>query len=162
MGQNCIGIERFLIPDSMQDDLVQAVKPRIAALRCGSTLDDTSMGHGAKAQQGKNGDHVDCGAMITDARFDALEELIADAVAHGARLVVGGKRYNHPRWPHGHYFSPTLLTHVTPTMRIAQEEVFGPVFLVMPYRTVDDAVAIANGTPFGLGASVFFPQGSGP
>lgn len=155
MGQNCIGIERFLIPDSMQDDLVQAVKPRIAALRCGSTLDDTSMGHGAKAQQGKNGDHVDCGAMITDARFDALEELIADAVAHGARLVVGGKRYNHPRWPRGHYFSPTLLTHVTPTMRIAQEEVFGPVFLVMPYRTVDDAVAIANGTPFGLGASVF-------
>lgn len=93
--------------------------------------------------------------MISDARFDALEALIRDAVAHGARLECGGARFAHPAWPMGHYFQPTLLTHVTKDMRIAQEEVFGPVFLVMPYKTLDEGIELANSTPFGLGASVF-------
>lgn len=151
MGQNCIGIERFLVPDSMQDDLAALVESRIAALRCGSTLDETRFGLASD----KGEDVVDAGAMISDARFDALEALIADAVAQGARLVLGGKRVVHEKWPMGHYFAPTLLTHVQPTMRIAQEEVFGPVFLVMPYSDVEQGIQLANNTPYGLGASVF-------
>ncbi|KAL4402442.1 Meiotic Sister-Chromatid recombination aldehyde dehydrogenase [Malassezia pachydermatis] len=150
MGQNCIGIERFIVPRSMVDELVDAVRPRIEKLRCGSFLDETRFGCGPDGQ-----DTVDCGAMISDARFDALEALITDAVAHGAKLVLGGHRLVHPTWPLGHYFAPTLLTHVTPSMRIAQEELFAPVFLIMAYDDVEEAVQIANGTAFGLGSSVF-------
>ncbi|KAI3620191.1 hypothetical protein CBS9595_002158 [Malassezia furfur] len=153
MGQNCIGIERFIVPRDQTDALVNVVRDRIAALRCGSTLDETRFG-----THRPGADAVDCGAMISDARFAELEALIDDAVQHGARLVLGGHRVRHGRWPLGYYFAPTLLTHVTPTMKIAQEELFAPVFLVMSYDTVDEAVAIANGTPFGLGSSVFGPN----
>ena len=149
MGQNCIGIERFLVPEDACDALTELMRLRIAVLRCGSTLDETRFGRGTGR------DSVDCGAMISDARFDELEALIDDAVAHGAKLVLGGRRVRHARWPRGHYFAPTLLTHVTRSMRIANEELFAPVFLVMPYKDEADAVSIANGTPFGLGASVF-------
>lgn len=153
MGQNCIGIERFIVPRSMADELVGVVSDRIAALRCGSTLDETRFGLASERE-----DAVDCGAMISDARFGQLEALIQDAVAHGATLVHGGRRLAHPRWPLGHYFAPTLLTNVTPDMKIANEELFAPVFLIMVYDTVDEAVRIANGTPFGLGSSVFGPE----
>lgn len=150
MGQNCIGIERFLVPAARIDEFVALVLPRIRMLRPGSTLDDTRFGtHEADT------DGVDVGAMISDARFDTLEALIRDAVAQGAQLHTGGKRLAHSRWPLGHYFAPTLLTHVTPAMRIAREELFAPVFVIMAYDSVDEAVQIANGTPYGLGASVF-------
>lgn len=144
-GQNCIGIERFVVARAQADALVAAVLPRITALRAGSFLDDDD-------------GTVDIGAMITDARFAELEHMIAEAVAQGARLLCGGTRLTHPRWPRGTYFAPTLLTDVTPEMRIAQEEVFAPIFVVMPYDTEADAVRIANATRFGLGASVFGPR----
>ena len=93
--------------------------------------------------------------MITDARFEHLESLIADAVSRGARLLVGGKRLRHPKWTGGHYFEPTLLTDVTTDMPIAQEELFAPVFLVLPFREVGEAIRMANGTRYGLGSSIF-------
>lgn len=150
MGQNCIGIERFLVPRARMNECIALVRPRIEALRVGSTLDDTRFGTSAATA-----DNVDVGAMISDARFDVLEALINEAVAQGAQLHTGGRRVAHARWPLGHYFAPTLLTHVTPAMRIAQEELFAPVFLIMAYDSVEEAVQMANGTPFGLGASVF-------
>lgn len=150
MGQNCIGIERFLVPRARINELVALVLPRIEALRAGSTLDDTRFGN-----REAPADSVDVGAMISDARFDTLEALIREAVAQGAQLHTGGTRLAHTRWPLGHYFAPTLLSHVTPAMRIANEELFAPVFLIMSYDSVEEAVQIANGTPFGLGASVF-------
>lgn len=156
MGQNCIGIERFLVPRNQTQALVDTVKDRIAALRCGSTLDETRFG--LQTERGDTEDAVDCGAMISDARFAQLEALIQDAVENGAKLVLGGHRLRHPKWPLGHYFAPTLLTHVTRDMKIAQEELFAPVFLVISYDTVEEAVATANATPFGLGASVFGPD----
>lgn len=148
-GQNCIGIERFVVAEPLVAPLVAAVRPRIEALRCGSFLDETRFGCGAGE------DAVDMGAMISGARFEQLEALIRDAVAHGARLVCGGERLRHPRWPRGHYFAPTLLTGVRPEMAIAQQELFAPIFLVMAYQSEEEAVAIANGTRYGLGASVF-------
>ncbi|KAN0065811.1 Meiotic Sister-Chromatid recombination aldehyde dehydrogenase [Thecaphora frezii] len=146
-GQNCIGIERFIVDESLFSALVSIVQPRIEALRCGSWLDDAE----------GTSTHVDCGAMITDARFDRLEFLVQDAVARGARLLVGGKRYHHPKWEMGHYFMPTLLVGVTPDMPIAQEEVFAPIFLILSYRRGDleEAIALANGTRYALGSSVF-------
>jgi len=140
-GQNCIGIERIIALPKSYASLISILEPRVRALRVGHALDDP--------------DGVDVGAMITDTSFTRLETLIRDAVNQGAKCLVGGKRYTHPKYPTGHYFSPTLLVDVTPNMRIAQEEVFGPVCVLMRASNVEDAIAIANSTPYALGASVF-------
>ena len=160
-GQNCIGIERFIVDAAIADKLVSLVEPRIRALQLGSFMDDAPFGRssssGKRAKGAADEARVDMGAMITDARFGRLEELIADAVSQGAKLVVGGRRFSHPKWKHGHYFSPTLLTDVTPAMVIANEELFAPIFLIMPFATgqLDAALTIANATRYGLGSSIF-------
>ncbi len=141
-GQNCIGIERIIACRWVYDRLIQILEPRIRGLRVGSALDEREKG-------------VDVGAMISDNNFDRLEGMIHQAVEEGARCLVGGTRYEHPRYPKGHYFSPTLLVDVRPEMTIAKEEVFGPVCVVMKAEDVEDAINIANGTEYDLGASVF-------
>lgn len=78
-----------------------------------------------------------------------------EAVSQGARLLVGGKRYIHPKYPNGHYFTPTLLVDVLPFMKISQQEVFAPVMTVMKFDLLSEAIILANGTKYGLGASVF-------
>jgi len=140
-GQNCVGIERVIALPKSYDRLIKMMQPRVAALRQGSALDDE--------------ENVDVGACISAAGFDRLEALIRDAVANGAELLCGGTRFQHPRWPKGHYFAPTLLVGVTPNMAIAQEELFAPVFVLMRATSVASAIDIANSTPYGLGASVF-------
>ncbi|CDU25289.1 related to aldehyde dehydrogenase [Sporisorium scitamineum] len=151
-GQNCIGIERFIVDAAISDRLAKMVEPRIRKLQLGSFMDDVSFGTSSNVE-GK----VDMGAMITDARFDRLEQLIDEAVSQGAKLLVGGKRFSHPRWKHGHYFTPTLLTNVTSSMAIANEELFAPIFLILPFPTtnLDAAIILANSTRYGLGSSVF-------
>lgn len=140
-GQNCIGIERVVCLPGAYEALVPLLAAKMKTLRVGSNIDQL--------------DEIDVGAMISGARFAHLEALVADAVRQGATLVAGGAAYTHPNYPQGHYFEPTMLTGVTPEMRIANEEVFGPVLTVMRADTADAAVAIANGTEFGLGGSVF-------
>lgn len=136
-GQNCIGIERIVATPAVYDALVEKLTPRVRALRLGTKLD--------------------VGAMISTASFDRLEALVADAVAKGARLLAGGKRYVHPEHPAGAYFAPTLLVDVTPDMAIAQEECFGPIMLLMRTASgsAEDVLAVANAPDFGLGSSVF-------
>ncbi|KAH6981834.1 Aldehyde/histidinol dehydrogenase [Ilyonectria sp. MPI-CAGE-AT-0026] len=135
-GQNCIGIERVIAAPAAHDKLVQILEPRVKALRLGP--------------------QADVGAMISDASFDRLEKLIADAVSDGARLLAGGKRYNHPDYPQGHYFQPTLIVDVTPDMGIAQHECFAPVLTILRAKSSSPAeiLSIANAPNFGLGASV--------
>jgi len=142
-GQNCIGIERIIALSDVYDKLVSALEPRIRALRVGSSLD------APKDAQ------VDVGAMISDASFEHLEELIELAVKDGARLLVGGSRLSHPVHHSGHYFQPTLLVDVTRTMAIANEECFGPICIMMRATSAEDATNIANAANYGLGASVF-------
>ncbi|KAK2598923.1 Meiotic Sister-Chromatid recombination aldehyde dehydrogenase [Conoideocrella luteorostrata] len=134
-GQNCIGIER-VIAAGAYDKLVDMLEPRVKALRLGPD--------------------ADVGAMISGTSFSRLEELIADAVSRGARLLSGGKRYTHPDYPQGHYFEPTLLVDVTPDMKIAQHECFAPVLTLLRAKSssAEDMLAIANAPNFGLGASV--------
>ncbi|CAO1639280.1 unnamed protein product [Sympodiomycopsis kandeliae] len=155
VGQNCIGIERFVVHQSLVDELVSLVKPRIEALQCGSWLQDTLRGSLEKRNHTAKDVTVDCGAMISDANFDRLESLISQAVSQGAQLHCGGRRFSHPRWTGGHYFQPTLLSGVTPDMAIAQEEAFAPVFLIMSFDKLDEAISIANSTRMALGSSIF-------
>ncbi|KAI1181111.1 Aldehyde/histidinol dehydrogenase [Nemania sp. FL0916] len=136
-GQNCIGIERIIATPKVYDRLVEMLAPRVRALRLG--LDK------------------DVGAMVSDSSFSRLEALVSEAVASGARLLAGGRRYVHPDHPHGFYFTPTLLVDVTPAMAIANEECFGPIMTLMraPASTADAVLALANAPEFGLGASVY-------
>ncbi|KAB8237690.1 aldehyde dehydrogenase family protein [Aspergillus alliaceus] len=149
-GQNCIGVERVIALPGVYDRLLDDVSSRIKAFRLGSVLLDSR----SEDPQQKPG-APDMGALISPASFDRLETLIEDAVRQGARLICGGKRVNHPKYPHGHYFAPTLLADVTPSMQIAQTELFSPVFLLMRADSVAHAIAIANSTEYALGASVF-------
>lgn len=95
------------------------------------------------------------GSMISSASFTRLETLISSAVSQGAVLHCGGRRFSHPKYPNGAYFTPTLLSNITPNMAIAQTELFAPILLLMRADTVDEAISIANSTSYALGASVF-------
>jgi acyl-CoA reductase-like NAD-dependent aldehyde dehydrogenase len=143
-GQNCIGIERVIALPNVYNRFISHLSPLIKALRPGSILN-----------QSPDDEPIDIGACISDANFNKLEALIQDAVSHGARLICGGKRYNHSKHPKGHYFTPTLIVDVTPAMEIAQTELFAPVFLLMRADDLDSAIAIANSTSYALGASVY-------
>ncbi|CCE62819.1 hypothetical protein TPHA_0D01800 [Tetrapisispora phaffii CBS 4417] len=142
-GQNCIGIERVIVSEKNYDSLVKILDKRMNEnpLRQGSDIDKIST--------------VDVGAMISDNRFGQLEKMVEDAVSKGARLLKGGKRFNHPQFPNGNFFEPTLLVDVTPDMDVAQNEVFGPILVMMKAKNTDDCIDLANSAPFGLGGSVF-------
>ncbi|KAK6464711.1 meiotic sister-chromatid recombination aldehyde dehydrogenase [Scheffersomyces coipomensis] len=140
-GQNCIGIERVICLPKAYEKLVEIFTDRIEDFRIGSDIDQL--------------DEIDMGAMISDNRFQSFEELIEDAVSKGAKLIHGGKPFQHPNYPQGHYFEPTLLIDVEPHMRIFQEEVFGPILTMIKATDVDNAIALANSTEYGLGNSVF-------
>lgn len=140
-GQNCIGIERVICLPKSYDALSNILSTRITELRLGSDIDQL--------------DEIDVGAMISDNRFQEIESLIKDAVSKGARLISGGKQYQHPNYPQGHYFEPTLLLDVTPKMRIFHEEVFGPVLTMIRASDINEAIEFANMTEYGLGNSIF-------
>ncbi|KAK5174902.1 Meiotic Sister-Chromatid recombination aldehyde dehydrogenase [Saxophila tyrrhenica] len=146
-GQNCIGLERIVAMPQAYNRLKDYLLERIQNLRPGSDLDD---------EDGT----VDMGGMISAASFDRLEQLISEAVAQGATLLAGGHRYHHHKYPKGHYFEPTMLADVTPNMRIAQEELFAPICVLMRAVSVDEAITITNSSMFGLGCSVFGPVSS--
>lgn len=145
-GQNCIGIERIIAMPQAHRRLVPLLRERISRLRLGNDLDEVDIERG-----------VDMGAMISPASFDRLEQLIAEAVTQGAKLLIGGHRFHHDRHPNGYYFEPTMLINVTASMRIAQEELFAPICVLMCVENVDEAVNVANSTSYGLGCSVFGP-----
>ncbi|KAK6202731.1 meiotic sister-chromatid recombination aldehyde dehydrogenase [Scheffersomyces amazonensis] len=140
-GQNCIGIERVICLPKAYEKLVDIFTERLSDFRIGSDIDQL--------------DEIDMGAMISDNRFQNFEELIEDAVSKGAKLIHGGKPYQHPNYPQGHYFEPTLLINVEPHMRIFQEEVFGPILTMIKATDIESAINLSNSTEYGLGNSVF-------
>ncbi len=137
-GQNCVASERLLVFDGIYDVFAARVTELTRALRQGASP--------------PLGNHVvDVGAMVTPLQRQIVERLVADAVQRGARVLVGGTSVLAAQ---GEYFAPTILADVTPDMAIMQEETFGPVMLLCRVHSDAQAIEIANGTRFGLGASV--------
>ncbi|EPQ60441.1 ALDH-like protein [Gloeophyllum trabeum ATCC 11539] len=149
LGQNCIGIEKILVHSTQYDELYELLVDRVKDLRCGAVLPQVADDYLHP---------VDCGAMISTERFDHLEMIIEEAKSAGATVEVGGKRHSHPYHAHGAFFTPTIVGDAPQMTRIAQEELFAPIALLMPYDTTEEAIEIANGTRYGLGASVFGPN----
>jgi len=135
-GQNCMSAERLLVFDAVFDEF----RDRVVALT-------QSLSQGAPGE----GTLVDVGAIVSPLQLDLIERMVDEAVAGGARVLVGGKRALSER---GQYFEPTILTDVTPTMAIMQEELFGPVMILHRVRDEEDALRVANGTRFGLSSTV--------
>ncbi|HEY6876602.1 MAG TPA: aldehyde dehydrogenase family protein [Polyangiales bacterium] len=135
-GQNCLASERALVFERVYDAFAQRVSEEANKLRQGNPLGDQT---------------VDVGAIVSPLQLGLIEELVNDAIASGAKLLAGGKRVLREQ---GQFFQPTVLGDVTPDMRIAHEETFGPVMLLMRVRDEDHALEVANGTPYGLGATV--------
>jgi acyl-CoA reductase-like NAD-dependent aldehyde dehydrogenase len=135
-GQNCLASERILIFNRVYDAFAEQVAAHTRALRQGAPLGDRT---------------VDLAAIVSPLQLTLIEEQVADAVKHGAKVLAGGHRVLSDL---GQYYAPTVLGDVTPDMRIAQEETFGPIMLLMRVDDEDEAIRVANGTAFGLGATV--------
>jgi aldehyde dehydrogenase (NAD+) len=136
-GQACILNSRLLLPDSLHDDVVDRLAEIARKVLVGNTIDPA----------------VQMGPLISRPHLERVEGMVERAVHDGATLVAGGSR---PRdQSTGFFFEPTILTNVTADARIAQDEIFGPVLTVLRYADDDDAVAIANDSPYGLGGVIW-------
>ncbi len=138
-GQGCALTSRLLVPRSHHDEIVELVKTNFGHVRFGGDPTDPS---------------VYMGPLISAKQRDKVDAMVQRAVAAGATLVTGGEKKD----PGFFYTPPTLLTNVDPDSEIAQEEVFGPVLVVIAYDDDDEAVAIANNSIYGLSGAVFGSQ----
>lgn len=136
-GQVCVSPQRFLVHQSRAEEFSERVAPHVRALKVGDGLDPST----------------DVGPMINAVQRDRVEALVADARANGVEVLVGGAR---PRERgRGYFFEPTVLAGVKPEMRVFEEEIFGPVLPVASFADVDEAMAAANRTDYGLAAYVW-------
>jgi succinate-semialdehyde dehydrogenase/glutarate-semialdehyde dehydrogenase len=130
-GQSCNAAKRMIVIDELYEPFLEKFTAALTAVK-----------QGDPRERG-----IECGPLSSELAADRLEDQVKRAVAQGAKVVAGGKR-------NGNYFEPTVLTDVTPDNDIYREELFGPVAQVYRVRSEDEAVAIANDTPFGLGSYV--------
>lgn len=135
-GQVCNCTERLYVQEGVYDEVVRRLTAAFNAVSCGDPAQD---------------DTLDMGPLISADALARLEHKVAHAVEQGATVVAGGKR----KGDRGFFFEPTLLTNVRQDMAIVREETFGPVLPVIPFATLDDAIALANDSEYGLTSSIF-------
>ncbi|GAA1355665.1 NAD-dependent succinate-semialdehyde dehydrogenase [Arthrobacter rhombi] len=135
MGEACTAANRIFVQASVADAFAEKLAARLGALRVGDG-----------AVEG-----TDVGPLVEEKALVKVGELVDDAVAQGARVVTGGSR---PEGK-GYFYSPTVLTNVSPTAQLMTEEIFGPVAPLIPFDTEDEVVAMANDTPWGLAGYLF-------
>ena len=134
-GEACTAANRFIVHRSVVDEFSRRVTERVVAMKVGRGTEDG----------------VDIGPLIDADAVDKAARLVDDAVAKGATIAAGGS----PIDGVGHFFEPTVLTHVQPGSDLLHEEIFGPVLAVMAFDTEDEAITLANDTEFGLVSYVF-------
>ncbi|MEU3714172.1 NADP-dependent succinic semialdehyde dehydrogenase [Streptomyces catenulae] len=136
-GQSCIAAKRFLLHADIHDAFAEKFTAAMAALTVGDPMDE----------------NTDVGPLASEQGRSDLEELVDDAVHRGATVLCGARRPSRPTA--GWFYEPTVLTHLTPDMRIHHEEAFGPVATLYRVADLDEAVALANDTPFGLSSNAW-------
>ncbi|HEY8417659.1 MAG TPA: aldehyde dehydrogenase family protein, partial [Limnochordales bacterium] len=131
-GQVCVSLQRLYVHRSREEELLTKLAPAVQKLVVGDPMDEAT----------------DVGPMISEQAAARAEAWVQEAVAAGARVVIGGTRQ-------GTLFAPTILTGVTEDMKVVCEEIFAPVLSVIPFDDLDDAIDRLNNTPYGLQAGVF-------
>ncbi|HYD05227.1 MAG TPA: aldehyde dehydrogenase family protein [Reyranella sp.] len=136
-GQSCISPTRVLVPKEREREAAEFYAQMYAATPVGDPLQE--------------GQHL--GPVVNKAQYDKIRGLIQSAIDEGAKLETGGTDLP-PNVNRGYYIQPTVFSGVTPDMRIAQEEIFGPVATIMPYDSLEEGIEIANDTAYGLSAAI--------
>jgi succinate-semialdehyde dehydrogenase/glutarate-semialdehyde dehydrogenase len=134
-GQSCIAAKRFIVAEAVADEFERRFVAGMEALVVGDPLDPKT----------------DVGPLATEAQLLTIADQVDRSVEAGARVLTGGRKLDRPGW----YYAPTVLTGITPDSPAYHEEVFGPVALLFRVKGIDDAIRLANDSPFGLGASAW-------
>ncbi|HEX2636861.1 MAG TPA: aldehyde dehydrogenase family protein, partial [Gemmatimonadales bacterium] len=134
-GQSCIAAKRFIVAEPIAEEFERRYVAGFESLTVGDPMDPAT----------------DVGPLATEAQVRTVAGQVERSVAAGARVLTGGKRLDRP----GFWYAPTVLTGVTPESPAYHDEVFGPVAMLFRVRDIDDAIRLANDTPFGLGASAW-------
>jgi aldehyde dehydrogenase (NAD+) len=135
-GQMCTALSRILVPESRVSEVADALAERAQAHRIGDPLDEKTT----------------LGPLVNRTQHERVLRYIGIAKDEGAKLVTGGRRPSD--LPKGWYIEPTVFVDVANTMTVAREEVFGPVASIIAYRNEEEAIAVANDTPYGLSGAV--------
>ena len=138
-GQACISPNRLYVPSTHADAFTETMVERVSKVRAGNGFTDG----------------VGVGPLVNEGAVAKVASQVDDAVAKGARALVGGRRLDDGEFAAGHFYAPTLLAGVTDAMTIYREETFGPVAPIITYDEVDEVVAMANDTEYGLAAYVY-------
>lgn len=136
-GQSCSARTRLLVERKVHDELLGGFVLATEKYRVGDPLDP----------------QTEMGPLVANAQWRNVKQLVDGGLAEGARIVCGGDRP--AQWPQGCYFAPTIMTDVDNRMRIAREEIFGPVVVVIPFDGEEEAIALANDSDYGLNSSVW-------
>ena len=135
IGEACTAANRFIVHESVAEEFAQKFAAKISELNVGNGMDEG----------------VTCGPLIEKKAQDNVAALVEDAVAKGAKVLVGGSRGEGA----GYFYEPTVLTNVSRESRVAQEEIFGPVAPILTFSDEAEAIELANDTEYGLASYVF-------
>ena len=138
-GQRCTATSRVIVEETVYDEFMQGLLERTAALRIGDGIDPA----------------VDVSPLCGPGQYDKVLEYIGIGAEEGANLVYGGRGLSGGEYDDGYYVEPTVFADVAPEMRIAKEEIFGPVLTVFKAKDLEEAVQISNSVEFGLSSSVY-------
>lgn len=142
-GEICSAGSRIIIEESMKDAFVKRLAERANAITIGNPLENPDMG-----------------PLVSESHMNKVLDYIKKGVDEGATLVCGGERYTEGACAKGYFVRPTIFDHCTDDMTIVKEEIFGPVVTVQTFRTEQEAINMANNTPYGLAGAVFTADGA--
>ena len=138
-GQRCTAASRIVVHKKVYREFVERFRKAASRLQLGDGLQR----------------ETDVGPVINESQFNKILKYIEIGKKEGAKLVLGGKAYQKGNCSKGYFIEPTIFSAVTPEMRIAQEEIFGPVVSVIKAEDLGDAIRIVNGTPYGLSSAIY-------
>ena len=138
-GQRCTACSRVIVHESVKQELEERLLAKTKELKIGNGLDET----------------VRIGPIINQQGLDKIKKYVEIGIKEGAKLIAGGYEVQDDHLKNGFFFAPTIFTDVTNDMRIAREEIFGPVISIISVKDLDEAIAINNSVSYGLSSSIF-------
>jgi alpha-ketoglutaric semialdehyde dehydrogenase len=138
-GQRCTATSRLILHRDVAKEMTEMLVARAEGIKIGDGLDES----------------VEMGPLINQAAREKVHRYVQIGKEEGARLLTGGSIYEEGKWIDGYFYRPTIFDQVTPSMRIAQEEIFGPVLSIIEVKSFDEAIDVLNGTTYGLSSSIY-------
>jgi aldehyde dehydrogenase (NAD+) len=138
-GQRCTATSRLIVHQKIESSFINGLLKRIQRLKIGNGLDPKT----------------EMGPVISQSQLENVHNYAHIGIKEGAKLLYGGERLTKGSYRHGFFYQPTLFSHVEPGMRIAQEEIFGPVTAIISVKSFEEAIAVMNSTAYGLSSSIY-------